>query len=186
MEVMVAIAVLAIGLTAMASLMANMMTGTVRSKYMSLAETLVSEKLEDLNRWSANDPHVAVPTGSSAGSLTSDVVQNVTVGATTTSVNYYDDILFSGTAGAIAETVSGLDASGSPVYTTTTHQPDGTVTTVTGATPPLLTREVLIKRRWLIEKDVPVVGVRRVTVRVLVGSQAGEPPVIFQMSMVRP
>jgi hypothetical protein len=41
------------------------------------------------------------------------------------------------------------------------------------------------KRRWVIEKDMPVAGVRRITVAVSLPSTAG-PPVNFQMSMVRP
>jgi hypothetical protein len=66
-----------------------MMAATARSRYMSLAATLASEKLEDLNRWPANDPDVAVTSGSTAGSLTSDIVQSVTVNGSTNDVNYY-------------------------------------------------------------------------------------------------
>lgn len=186
LEVLVAMVVLAIGLVAMASLMAGMVSGTTGSKYMSLASTLASEKLEDLNRWPAADPHVAVSSGTTAGSLTADVVQNVTVGTTTTSVNYFDEVLMSATGGAVTETVSGLDAAGNAVYTTTTHQPDGTVVTTTSSTAPATAGTVRFKRRWIIEKDAPVTGVRRITMRVILSSQLIEPGVTFQMSMVRP
>ena len=78
-ETVVSIGVLAIGLTAMALLVANSLSGTDRSRYLGLATTLASEKLEDLNRWPENDPNVFVPAASNtAGSLTSDIVQNVT------------------------------------------------------------------------------------------------------------
>ncbi len=183
-EVIVAIAVLAIGLMAMAFLMAQTMSGTDRSKYMSLAATLASEKLEDLNRWPASDPNVAVTTASTAGSLTADIVQNVTVGASTNDVNYFDEIMFSAAGGAISEMVSGLDATGNAVYTTTSHQPNGRINISTSTLPG--STALAFKRRWLIEKDAPVPGVRRITVLVFLEDQTVRPPVSFQMSMVRP
>ena len=42
------------------------------------------------------------------------------------------------------------------------------------------------KRRWIIEMDQPVTGVRRITVLVTLENQQVQPPVTFQMSMVRP
>ncbi|MBI3670408.1 MAG: prepilin-type N-terminal cleavage/methylation domain-containing protein [Acidobacteria bacterium] len=185
-EVVVAIAVLAVGLVAVASLTSQMIVGTARSKYMSLAATLASEKLEDLNRWPAGDPHVAVTSGTTAGSLTSDIVSMVTVGATSESVNYYDEVLFAAAEGAVSETVSGLNASGATVYTTTNHEPDGTIATATGNSPPTPVAPLAYKRRWIIEKDTPVAGVKRVTVWVTLENQFVRPPVSFQMSMVRP
>jgi len=183
-EVTVAIAVLAVGLFSMAFLMAQTMSNTNRSKYMSLASTLASEKLEDLARWPANDPHIAVTSGNSAGSLSTDIVQNVTVGATTTDVNYWDDILLAATGGAFTEVVSGLDALGNKGYTTIIHTPDGKVSILpASSTPP---SGVTFKRRWVIEKDAPVTGVRRITVRVILQDQPVHPQVTFQMSMVRP
>lgn len=186
-EVVVSIAILAVGLVAMGSLMGRMMAGTARSRYMSQAATLASEKLEDLNRWPANDPDVAVTSGSTAGSLTSDIVQNVTVNGSTNDVNYYDETVLSAAGGAISETVSGLDSSGNKVYTTTSHQPNGTIVTTTSnsasATP---FSSISFKRRWVIEKDAPVAGVRRVTVLVFLEDQSVQPPISFQMSMVRP
>ena len=48
MEVMVALVVLTIGLISIAFLMADVYKGSIRSRYMSLAATFASEKLEDL------------------------------------------------------------------------------------------------------------------------------------------
>lgn len=185
-EVVVAIGVLAVGLVALASLVAQTISGTARSKYMSLAATLASEKLEDLNRWPVADNHIAVTSGTTAGSLTADVIQSVTVGSTTEDVNYYDEILFASTAGAVSKTVSSLDVSGKVVYTTTSHQPDGTISTTTSSSSALPADTIAFKRRWVIEKDAPVTGVRRITVLVTLENQFVQPPISFQMSMVRP
>ena len=59
MEVLIAMFILTVGLMAMASLIAQSLSGTDNARYLGLATTLVSEKLEDLNRWPAVDPHVA-------------------------------------------------------------------------------------------------------------------------------
>ena len=185
-EVTVAIAILAVGLVALASMVAGTIKGTARSKYMSLAATLASEKLEDLNRWPAKDNNIAVTSGTTAGSLTSDVVQSVTVGATTESVNYFDEVLFASTQGAVSQTVSGLDNSSNVVYTTTTHQPDGTMGSTTSSAATLPANTIAFKRRWLIEQDVPVTGVRRITILVTLENDFVRPPVKFQMTTVRP
>jgi len=41
-------------------------------------------------------------------------------------------------------------------------------------------------RRWVIEQDQPVPGVRRITVLVTLMDKSIQPSVTFQMSMVRP
>jgi hypothetical protein len=41
-------------------------------------------------------------------------------------------------------------------------------------------------RRWVIEQDKPVAGVRRITVLVILADKTIQPPVTYQMSMVRP
>jgi prepilin-type N-terminal cleavage/methylation domain-containing protein len=56
LEVIIAITVLAVGLSAMAALVASSLSGTERARYMALATTLASEKLEDLNRWPSAAP----------------------------------------------------------------------------------------------------------------------------------
>ena len=145
--------------------------------------TLATEKIEDLNRWPSDDLHVVVSSGSVAGNLNADEIKNVTVGATTVSMNYFDDVYISGTAGAMAETVSKLGLSGQTVYTTTTHRPDGTLLVTTTNTPPQAQAAMQFKRRWMIEKDQPVIGVRRITIKTTLLSS---PSATSQISMVRP
>lgn len=187
-ETVFSIGILTIGLSAMALLVARTLSGTDRSRYLGLATTLASEKLEDLNRWPENDPNVFVPGASStAGSLTSDVVQHVTAGAVTESVNYYDGVLLSSAGGSISETRTSLDGSGNIQYTTTTHSANGTITTsAPNTTPPSTQGTASFKRRWIIEQDQPAAGVRRITVLVTLTNQVIQPPISFQMTMVRP
>lgn len=181
-EVLVAVGILAVGLMAVAALITQTLKDTARSREMSLAALLASEKLEDLNRWPAADPHVAVAPGATVGSLAADTTANVVVGGVATTVAYFDDIVEGQAPGFFSETVSGIDpVSGGVIYTTTIHRPDGTVTTnVTGAAPVGSS----FKRRWTIEGDQPVPGVRRITVFVTNQDPAGA--VTFQMSTVRP
>ena len=186
-ETMVAIAVLTIGLMGAAALMTRMLSDSGRSRYMSVAAILASEKLEDLNRFPADDPAVVVPSGPTAGSLTADTSQTVTVGVNTETVDYFDVVQLSSGNGGISETSSGKDSAGSTVFTTITHQPDGTVVTaVTAALPPLGTDTLIFNRRWVIEKDQPVSGVRRVTVLVTLKNPVLAQTITFQNSMVRP
>jgi len=185
-ETIVAMAVMAVGLMAMAALMARMVSTTSRSGYMSIAMQLTSEKLEDLNRYPTDDPNVAVTSGSTAGSLTSDVVSTVTSGGESASVNYHDEVRLSATGGAVSEVETAVDgATGDTVYTTISHQPDGTVSSAQSTTAPTVTGVMRYKRRWVIEKDQPTTGVRRVTVLVTLENPVNT-PVSAQMSMVRP
>jgi len=179
----VAAFVLAVGLLSAAMLTSQMLATTNRAKYISAASILASEKLEDLSRWPADDPHVTVPGGGAVGSLGADLTQDVTVGGVSSRVNYYDEVTMSLEGGTFAQTVSGVDPGGQTVYTTTTHAPDGSVVISTSSEPPAL---VTFKRRWTIEQDVPIPGVRRITVQVALMDQSVRPPVVFQMSMVRP
>jgi prepilin-type N-terminal cleavage/methylation domain-containing protein len=169
-ETMVAIVVLATGLMGIAALMSQMNSTSYRSRYMSMAAVLATEKLEDLNKYPSDDANVAA-----GGSLTADVV------------GYYDTIQLSSGDGAIAETIQGT-TNGQPTYTTTTHLPDGTITTpaATAAPPAPGADTVVLDRRWLIAADQPVAGVRRVTVFVSLTSPAQSKKVSFQSSMVRP
>ncbi|HUY13608.1 MAG TPA: prepilin-type N-terminal cleavage/methylation domain-containing protein [Terriglobia bacterium] len=184
LEVLVSIVILTVAMLGSALLAARLMNGQQQTKYMSLASTLASEKLEDLNRWSANDPPVCVPTGnSSVGSLTTDVVQTTTCPAgASDGVNYYDDVYLGATNGSFSETISSVSG-GSTVYTTTTHAPDGTVTSSTSPQPP---QAPTFHRRWIIEMNAPVNGVRRVTVLVTLLNGSVQVPAQFQMSLVRP
>jgi prepilin-type N-terminal cleavage/methylation domain-containing protein len=198
LEVAVAISLLTVGLMAAAALVGKVMSGGQNSKYMSMAATLASEKLEDLNRWDADNPQVCVPLGdSSVGSLTSDILQTTTcANGSSDTVNYYDDVSMSLTAssdcpgssaGCFAETVSSISG-GSTVYITTYHSPNGTISTSTSSSPP---PSSTFHRRWVIESD-PTIGssvisgLRRVTVLVTATDASVQLPVSFQMSMVRP
>ena len=194
-EVMVATAVLTIGLVSVAALATTMLATGKRSKYMALASSLASEKLEDLSRYPADDPNVCLPTGSTtAGSLTTDVLQTTTcAGGASASTPYDDDVDISfgnsssdcpSTGGCFAETISAV-SNGTTQYTTTYHSPDGHITTPAATSTPS-TQQMTFHRRWLIEGDTPVTGVRRVTVIVTLSNKTVTPTVTFQMSSVRP
>ncbi|SRR6058998_1088242 len=193
-EVLLASSVLAIGLLSAGLLAGQMVAGSNRSVYINAASTLASEKLEDLNRWDVDDPHICVPTGNTtAGSLASDINQTTTC-ASGSSINlsYYDDVYPNlvdgsgtcpdGTAGCLAETVSAV-AGGTTTYTTTVHSPTGTVRSTSSTSSPNGPR---FHRRWVIEANAPATGVRRVTVLVSLTNSAVRPAVNFQMSIVRP
>lgn len=173
-EVLVAAVVLMIGIVSVAGVIGSTLGGTARSGYMNQASTLTTEKLEDLNRYPISDPTIIA-----GGSLTSDVVS--------AGVPYYDEVYFSPSEGAMEETEAGLNSNGNVQYTTTTFTPGGqNSTSAPSSTPPSANGEVSFKRRWLIEQDTPVSGVRRVTVLVTLQNQLVQPPVSFQMSLVRP
>ena len=95
-EVLVAVTVFAVGLVSLGSLATMTLNGTAASRYRGMATTFASEKLEDLNRWPTWDPHVCVASGSTVGSLTSDVqAASVTCNGITDTVDYYDDVAIS-------------------------------------------------------------------------------------------
>ncbi|MGH9704463.1 MAG: type IV pilus modification PilV family protein, partial [Candidatus Acidiferrales bacterium] len=190
-EAAIAILVLTVGLVAMAMLITNTLSMTTESKYLSLASMLASEKLEDLDRWDKNDPHVAIAAGNTtAGDLAADSGPvSLTVGAVTDNVVYYDQVSLGPDQGTYSEVVSGLAADGSTNYTTTSFSPGGgkPVTTTSANLPGTLS----FKRRWKIELNpkvngTTVTGVRRITVLVMSQDPAAKPPVTFQMSLVRP
>jgi Tfp pilus assembly protein PilV len=176
-EVLIAMFILTVGLTAMATLVAQSLGGTDRARYLGLATTLVSEKLEDLNRWPSADPHVGA-----GGSLSADSASG--------SINYYDDVDLSNTNGYVSETIASTTG-GVTTYTNVIHNATGYVNTTATTQAPAGSGIVAFHRRWLIEAD-PVVngitltGSRRVTVLVTLTNQAVEPAVVFQMSLVRP
>jgi len=189
-EVTIASVVLGTAVLAVGLLITKMTTGSIESKDMSYAAVLISEKIEDLNRWDVDDPQVCVPTASnSVGSLTSDITQNTTCPAGASgSVNYYDDVYpnltasacTDATAGCFAETVSSI-VGGNTVYTTTVHSPNGIVQSTSSNSPP---SGATFHRRWIIEANSPITGVRRITVKIT--KTTANPPVTFQMSIVRP
>jgi prepilin-type N-terminal cleavage/methylation domain-containing protein len=211
LEVLIALAVLVIGISAMASLSVTMMARGRSSKYMNVASALASEKIEDLSRWTGSfdptgvdtsDPQICVPSGyTSVGSLDQDLAPaQISCGSSSESVSYNDNLSVDVTNasdcpnpadGCFAESI--YNAGG---YNTTYHAPDGTITQNNNA--PTLTS---FHRRWLIEVNptingVTVNGVRRITVKVYAsdpgtaGLVTGTPPtagtIFFQMSVVRP
>lgn len=186
-EVLVASIILIVGLVAAGAVVGSTLGSTARSGYMNQAGMLATEKLEDLNRYPSADPNVAVTSGTSMGSLTSDVLQDVTANGVTEAVNYYDEVYFSPSQGAIEETTSSLDVNGNPQYTTITYTPNGSInSSAPSSTAPNAAGSIAFERRWIIEMNQPITGVRRVTVLVTLLNQSVQPPVTFQMSMVRP
>ena len=178
-EVLIAVFILAFGLLAAAALLAQMALTSNQSRYMSIEALLASEKLEDLNRYPASDPAVA-----NGGSV------DLTVAG---SAGYVDQIQVSAgaaasTSGDIVETTTGTDAGGNPIYTIVKHSPNGTATSQTlSGTPPAATPDMIVfDRRWRVEQDTPVTGVRRVTVVISLHNPTRGGQATFQMSMVRP
>jgi prepilin-type N-terminal cleavage/methylation domain-containing protein len=186
LETIIAMVILTVGLLGLASLFAKTTLSSNMSRYMSTQSLLASEKLDDLNRLSSTDPGVAVPGGGTAGSLTADTTAVVTSGGVTQSVDYFDTIQTSAGNSGVSETFTGVNGGGATTYTTVTHSPNGVVTTFPATTvaPVPAPDAITFKRRWVIEQDVPVVGVRRITVLVTVTDVPKAVP--FQMSMVRP
>lgn len=200
LEVVVATTVLSIGLMSAALLMGNVSKYSVRSRYVALAAQLASEELEDLNRWPSSaafvDPHITVPAGSNScgiagetctGSLTADFgPQTITVSGIPTTVSYFDSVCLSTQNGVMSETYE-MPCLGPPTgnYVTVAFQPNGqTPQTTCSPNPPSV--GMTFDRRWVIEQDQPVPGVRRITVLVTLVDLSIQPPVTFQMSMVRP
>ncbi|HEY2383743.1 MAG TPA: hypothetical protein VGK48_21420 [Terriglobia bacterium] len=191
-EVSIASLILISALLGVGLLITKMTLGASTSKDMSSAAVLLSEKIEDLNRWDVDDPHICVPAGhANAGSLTADITQTTTCSqGASASISYDDDVypnLTDGSnvcpdpsAGCFAETVSSM-VGGNPVYTTTVHSPNGILQTTSSSSPPT---GATFHRRWIIEADSPITGVRRVTVTI--SNPTATPPVSFQMTAVRP
>ncbi len=186
-EILIAMFILSVGMIALSALSAQTMNGTSQSGYMSLSANLASEKLEDLNRWPTWDPHVCVAAASTAGSLTADLQSaSVTCNGITATVDYYDDVEISSTSGAACETVSSISG-GSQLYTTTCHQSNGLVQTTTSTSSSTAAGGALaFHRRWTIEMDQPLTGLKRVTVLTTLKNGYVRPAVSFQLSMVRP
>jgi len=186
-EVLVAMSIMAVGLMSIALLMAYVYQGTVRSRYVALAEMYASEKLEDLNSYSLLDPRAHL----AGGSLTSNVGPiSATVNGNTFAVDYYDTVTLNNATGSMNETYEILNGA-TVEYVTQTFTPDGlwhwdstdgypsvpTTTQPTGIT---------YTRRWVIESNTPVAGTTRITVLVTLDDSYLKPPVTFQMTTVRP
>ncbi len=205
-EILIAMAILVIGVSAMAALAAVMLTRGRQSRYINIAEALASEKLEDLNRYDMAAPQICVQTGdTSEGSLATQLTSNITCpgAASAASVSYFDFVSIdfvtssdcaNASNGCFAETVyNGTTAQ----YLTTYHSPDGVIPggvgglPVTSSTAP--TNMTTYVRTWQIEANPllgasglnTVSGTRRITVLVTNTDKSVKPPVTFQMSLVR-
>src|SRR6476469_10088165 len=154
-ETLIAISILAVGLLGIAALLAQLAGNSTQSRYMSDEALLASEKLDDLNRYPYNDPAIAVPSGTTAGSLTTDTTDTVTAnGLPPEVVDYFDQVRISSGNGNMVETVLGKDAGGNAQYTTTAHAPDGTISVTKSATPPAASSDTItFSRRWVIEQS---------------------------------
>jgi prepilin-type N-terminal cleavage/methylation domain-containing protein len=165
-ETMVAIVVLTIGLVSTAALMSTSVSTTSRSHYMSTAAMLATEKLEDLDRFNKAEN----PVKAAGGSLAADIP------------GFFDKIQISSDNGGISETTS--SAAGSTSYTQTPAA--GVIVTPGAGLPPATPDTLIFDRRWTVTPDVPVLGVRTVTVLVTLNTALTRTPVTFQMSVVRP
>jgi type IV pilus modification protein PilV len=191
MEVLVSILILSIGLLSVAALIGGTMNSGTNARFMNMANMLASEKLDMLNKWPSTDGNVTCPSGS-CGSLTG----SSTCGATD---QYCDQVVMSESSGADYETQTQI-VSGSPVTTTIVQTSSGCVNTPTVCVVANPTGGSTFTRRWLITTPVSVTsaggtvtsvgtaatGPRRITVVVTLNDQTVQPPVSFQMSMVRP
>jgi hypothetical protein len=191
-ELAISIAILTVGLVGVASMFGRIWGSTSYSEYMIQASTLASEKLEDLNRYPSTDQNVIITSGNTtAGSLTADTDASITANTLTETVDYFDEVFMDPSAGSIAETVA-TGTSPSYTYTTTTHNPNGTIsTTVSTSLSGNITNSIQFERRWLIEANPTIggtvmTGMRRITVLVKVMNASIQPPVVFQLSVVRP
>lgn len=193
LELAISMAILMVGLVGVASMFGRIWGSTSYSEYMIQASTLASEKLEDLNRYPSGDPDVVVTAGNTtAGSLTADTDASVTASGVTDSVDYFDEVFMDPSAGSISETVA-TGTSPNYSYSTTTHNANGTITTPPATTTlsAQMTNSIQFERRWLIEANPTIggtvmTGMRRITVLVTVQNASVQPPVTFQLSVVRP
>jgi prepilin-type N-terminal cleavage/methylation domain-containing protein len=140
-EVLIATTILFIGVSAMALLTAYVFARGRQAKYMNVAATLTSEKLEDLNRYTSAMPQICVQsTDTQEGGLVTSPANGVTSSITcpsgvSQSVTYFDQVSInfdnngacsSFTEGCFSETVSCTQA-GVSGFCTTFHAPNGIV-----------------------------------------------------------
>jgi len=190
----VSIAILSIGLLSVAALIGSTMNLGTNAKYMSMANALASEKLDSLNKWPSSDANVAC--SGICGALTGPAVCE-------TADLYCDQITMAESAGGNYETQTQVNADGTTVTTTIVQTNTGCVDTPANCGVASPTGGSTFTRRWMITTPVTVTsstgttttitgpgvapnnGPRRVTVVVTL-NQAVQPPVSFQLSMVRP
>jgi prepilin-type N-terminal cleavage/methylation domain-containing protein len=184
-EVVVAIAVLTVGVIGMAFMMSGIAVLGSVSTASNTANVLASEKLDSLNKFPQNSLDVA-PGGSLTGGPTcaaGDI--------------YCDTVTVNETTGADYETQTQVNTDGTTQTTTIVHAATGCVDTPANCgVPAAPAGAATFTRRWLITLN-PVItstggatstvtGYRRVTVIVTQNNASDQHPVTFQMSMVRP
>jgi hypothetical protein len=107
-----------------------------------------------------------------------------TVSDAAATVGYSDAVYFSWANGTMQETYE-ISTTATPNYATLTYSPNGQTPVPTNSANPPSTSGETFDRRWVIEQDQPTAGVRRVTVLVTLMDMTVQPPVTYQMSMVR-
>jgi len=197
-EVLVSMVILAIGLVGIAALIAGTLQAGTRSRYMSMASILASEKLDSLNRWPSAD--TAGSTSTAEGAAPTD--ENVWPGGSLTGSltcaatdAYCDQVTVSEASGADYETET-QDVSGVPTTTTVVHTSAGCVGTPAACGVATPTGGYTFTRRWLITANPTITatsgatavatGARRITVVVTLDNNIFGSPLSFQLSTVRP
>jgi type IV pilus modification protein PilV len=198
-EVLVSMAVLAIGLLSIAALIAGTMQAGTRARYMSMASILASEKLDSLNKFPSGDTGGSYQTAQSANPTDQNLYPGGSLSTSTTCATgdqYCDQVIVSEASGADYETQTEY-SSGNPETITIVHTNTGCIGTPTACGVPQPTGGgTTFTRRWLITGSPTITaagggtatatGSRRITVLVMLNGQAFNTPVTFQMSMVRP
>jgi hypothetical protein len=179
-RVFIKVSILVVSMVSTAIFLARISPDSGRSREWNLAGKLAAEKIEELKRLPADDPRLAVTDGRMAGCLTSDVSHVFGAGLDKSMVKYYDEIV-AGEGGASA----GADSrtTGKPTFRNATPKRGTTFGVTTNSNGPAPTA---FNRRWLIQKDVPVAGVKRVTVVVSLEGGGRKPPLTYQLSAVCP
>jgi len=163
LECMMAIAILVVGMMALALLMTRMYATSNRAHFMNLAATFASEKLEDLEHYAPGDAYIAP-----GGDLNTDTQSYFDVVGVTLANGTYQEIMSNDLA----------------TYNIFTLSSNGTVANSNSST--YSKAGMTFSRHWLIENNTPVNGVIRVTVKVKLLDGSVYPPVDFTMSAVRP
>jgi type IV pilus modification protein PilV len=213
-EVLVAMAVLAIGLLSIAALIGGTLEAGTRARYMSMASILASEKLDSLNKYPSGE--VTVTTATTQYETATAQGQDPTDGnlwpggslngSQTCAANdqYCDEVTVSESSGADYETQTQMvmnpgsnPPTFSPVTSTIVHTNTGCVGTPTACgVPGPSGGGSTFTRRWLITADPTITSLagasvtasetRRITVVVTMNTNVFSTPVSFQLSMVRP
>lgn len=196
-EVLVSMAVLAIGLLSVAALIAGTMEAGTRARFMSMASVLASEKLDSLNKFPSGDLSQSTSTAQNANPTDQNLYPGGSLGGTTCAAGnqWCDQVTVSESGGADYETETQY-SSGTPETVTIVHTSSGCVGTPATCGVAQPTGGSTFTRTWLITANPTITavsggsatatGTRRITVVVTMNSNAFNTPVIFQMSMVRP